>query len=53
MLKRLVESNLNDEPAGLDEVAELLGEIKSAWQQMAVEYRPTINKETAVPGATV
>ena len=40
MLKRLVEANLNDEPTGLDEVADLLGEIKAGWQQMAVEYRP-------------
>jgi len=40
MLKRLVEANLNDEPAGLDEVAGLLGEIKAGWEQMAVEYHP-------------
>jgi flagellar protein FliS len=53
MLKRLVEANLNDELAGLDEVADLLGEIKSAWQQMAIEYRPVAVREATAPGATV
>ena len=53
MLKRLVEANLKDELAGLDEVADLLGEIKSGWQQMAVEYRPAPAQADATPGATV
>ena len=31
MIRRLLEANLNDEAAGLDEVSDLLREIKSAW----------------------
>jgi flagellar protein FliS len=53
MLKRLVEANLEDDPTGLDEVANLLGEIKSAWQQMAVEYHPVAIQQVPSPDATV
>ena len=34
MNRRLVEANLNDAPELLEEVAGLLGEIRSAWQQI-------------------
>ena len=44
MLQRLVEANLNDEEAGLDEVAGLLGEIRSAWQDVASDFRPDTAK---------
>lgn len=34
MNRRLVEANLNDSPELLEEVGGLLGEIRSAWQQI-------------------
>ena len=35
MSKRLFESNLRNDPAGLDEVAGLMNELKSAWDAIA------------------
>ena len=32
---RLLQANLNNDPVRLDEVAKLLGEIRSAWQAIA------------------
>lgn len=35
MAARLVHANLNNDPAALKEVSRLLGEIKSAWEEIA------------------
>ena len=35
MSRRLLESNLRNDPAGLDEVASLMGELKSAWDAIS------------------
>jgi flagellar protein FliS len=35
MCKRLVHANLNNDAAALSEVSRLLGEIKSAWEEIA------------------
>jgi flagellar protein FliS len=35
MCKRLVHANLNNDAAALSEVGRLLGEIKSAWEEIA------------------
>ena len=35
MCKRLVHANLNNDSAALSEVGRLLGEIKSAWEEIA------------------
>lgn len=35
MNRRLVEANVNDTPELLEEVAGLMGDIRSAWQQIA------------------
>lgn len=37
---RLLEGNVKDDPAALDEAARLLGEIKSAWDAIAPPARP-------------
>lgn len=37
MARRLVESNLNNDASGLDEVADLMREIKTAWDVVVVE----------------
>ena len=37
MMRRLLQSNLTDEPAGLDEVSDLMREIKSAWDVIGAE----------------
>lgn len=37
MIRRLLEGNLNNEAAALDEVATLLREIRSAWEQIATD----------------
>lgn len=37
MTRRLVAANLGNEPEMLDEVAGLLGEIRSAWQQIVAD----------------
>lgn len=34
MSNRLLMANLNNDPAGLDEVSRLLGELKGAWDQI-------------------
>ena len=39
MGRRLVESNANNSPAILDEVAGLLREIQDAWSAIPMEYR--------------
>lgn len=36
---RLLEANIHNDPARLDEVAKLLGEIKSAWEAIAPSTR--------------
>ncbi len=46
MTRRLTEANLRNEVRGLDEVADLLDEIRSGWEQMAAS--PALR---AVPGA--
>ncbi|MBK7765242.1 MAG: flagellar export chaperone FliS [Sulfuritalea sp.] len=35
MIARLVHANLHNDPAALKEVSRLLGEIKSAWEEIA------------------
>lgn len=35
MTRRLTEANLRNDPRGLDEVADLLDEIRGGWEQMA------------------
>jgi len=39
MERRLLEAGANADPAGLDEVAELLREIKAGWDAIPAEYR--------------
>ncbi len=34
MTRRLVEANASDNPGAIDEVSRLLGEIRSAWEQI-------------------
>ncbi len=41
MQRRLLEANLKDDVAMLDEVARLMGEIKSAWDAIPLEVRQT------------
>jgi len=45
MIRRLTEANLENKTAYLDEVAELLGQIKSAWDAIA----PAIPAEAVPP----
>ncbi len=45
MMQRLLEANLNNDPAILDEVAGLLGELKEAWDAIADD--PEVTKFTA------
>ena len=47
MTRRLTEANLRNEQRGLDEVAELLEEIRGGWEQMAAS--PALR---AVPSST-
>lgn len=39
MMRRLLEANLRNEPAYLDEVADLLREVKDAWNAIPEEFR--------------
>ncbi len=48
MSRRLLEANVNNDPAVLDEVAGLLREIRDAWAQIPVEYH---ERYAAAPGA--
>jgi flagellar protein FliS len=47
MVRRLVEANVKNEPAILDEVARLLGELKEAWDSI----RPQVVRPEAQPAA--
>jgi len=49
MARRLLESNLQDDSDGLDEVIDLMREIKSAWDRIAGEV--TAGGETLGPAA--
>ncbi len=40
MVRRLVEANLRNDPAILDEIARLLGEIKRGWDALASSPSP-------------
>ncbi len=40
MVRRLVEANLKNEPAILDEVMDLLKQIKEAWDAIAAQEKP-------------
>ena len=52
MTRRLVEANVADAPEALDEVADLLTEIKSAWSQLTPDAIPsTADEPTAPPPA--
>ena len=44
MVRQLLHANLENDPAVLDEVAGLMREIRSAWEEI-----PELNAETAVP----
>jgi flagellar protein FliS len=39
MMRRLLEANVRNEPAYLDEVANLLREVKDAWNAIPEEFR--------------
>jgi flagellar protein FliS len=47
MVKRLVDANVNNDPAALDEVTRLLGELKEAWDSI----RPQVVHPAAQPAA--
>lgn len=49
MLNRLMEASLKNDQEALTEVAGLLGELKSGWATMAVEYRRQHPKPEQVP----
>lgn len=49
MQRRLLHANLHDDVAAIDEVAKLLGEIRSAWQAIPAEAR-TAPAATATTG---
>jgi flagellar protein FliS len=40
MTRRLAEGNARDEVVPLDEVSQLLGEIRGAWEQVVAQSRP-------------
>ena len=42
MEKRLVEANINNDPAMLDEVAQLIIEIKSGWDAIPAEFHSPV-----------
>lgn len=42
MIKRLLHANLKNQPAALDEVANLLGEIRSAWVEITPQVEPAV-----------
>jgi len=45
--RRLLESNLNNDVAILDEVASLLREVKTAWESIPEEFRSKTDMKTA------
>jgi len=53
MLNRLMDANLKNDDAALTEVADLLSEIKSAWELMAAQHRPEVIPATAQPTVSV
>ncbi len=53
MTRRLLEANLKNEAAYLDEVANLLKEIKSAWDSIPVEIKNTHANNSPEPVSTV
>ena len=53
MGRRLVEANLKNEPAYLDEVANLLKEIKSAWDAIPSDVRKAHAENSPEPPPTV
>ena len=42
MERRLLEANINNDPAMLDEVAQLIIEIKSGWDAIPAEYHSPV-----------
>lgn len=49
MARRLVEANMHDDPAALDEVAGLLGEIREAWEQVIRQSESPAADELVTP----
>ena len=47
MLKHLFESNLNSDASGVEAIKEMIGELRSAWQEAALEQQNVAN--TVVP----
>jgi len=52
MLSLLMDASLKNDVAALDEVIELLGEVKSGWDQMAADHKPEVTPESSAAPMT-
>ena len=52
MLSLLMDASLKNDVAALDEVIELLGEVKSGWDQMAADQKPEVTQESSAAPMT-
>jgi flagellar protein FliS len=47
MMRRLLQANLQDDAAGLDEVSSLLGEVKGAWEDVVRQSQDVLAGKSA------